>query len=78
MMQTNQLYKYDSTVTPRRRNDGDPVYAYRLIAEEGMELTNGEDRFWCIDTHTPEAWYEVPRDEEIAADDLVEELEAML
>lgn len=80
-MQTIELYYYKdagkTTITPVKRSDNDPVYAYRLIAEEGMELTNGEDRVPCIDTHTVEDWEEVPQDEEITADDLVEMLKEL-
>lgn len=31
----------------------------RLVADEGKELVNGEQRTSCIDTETAEGWVEV-------------------
>lgn len=61
-MQQIELYRYDNTdgsitVTPNKRNDTDTPHAYRLIADEGMELYNGEISTLCID---------IPLDEDIS------------
>ena len=65
-MQTINLYKYideDGTViTPNRREESDQPYCYRLIADEGYILTDGEIQTPCVDTHEPEEWYEIEDD----------------
>lgn len=38
---------------------------YRLVADDGMELTNGEITSSCVDTETIEGWEEVPALEEV-------------
>ena len=62
-MKIVNLYRYDETngiaVTPNIRNDGDTPYAYRLIAELGKILKNGDDAAYCIDTKTPDDWDEI-------------------
>ena len=62
-MKTVNLYRYDETngiaVTPNIRNDGDAPYAYRLIAESGKILKNGDDAAYCIDTKNPDDWEEI-------------------
>lgn len=62
-MKTVNLYRYDETngivVTPNIRNDGDVPYAYRLIAESGKILKNGDELTYCIDTKTPDDWEEI-------------------
>ena len=65
-MKIVNLYRYDETngiaVTPNIRNDGDTPYAYRLIAELGKILKNGDDAAYCIDTKTPDDWEEYEDD----------------
>lgn len=62
-MKTVNLYRYDETngivVTPNIRNDGDTPYAYRLIAESGKILKNGDELTYCVDTKTPDDWEEI-------------------
>lgn len=62
-MTTVNLYKYDDAngivVTPNIRNDGDTPYAYRLIAESGKILKNGDELTYCVDTKTPDDWEEI-------------------
>ena len=65
-MKIVNLYRYDETngiaVTPNIRNDGDTPYAYRLIAESGKILKNGDELTYCIDTKTPDDWTEYEDD----------------
>lgn len=62
-MKTVNLYRYDETngiaVTPNIRNDGDAPYAYRLIAESGKILKNGNELTYCVDTKTSDDWAEI-------------------
>ena len=62
-MKIVNLYRYEETngiaVTPNIRNDGDTPYAYRLIAESGKILKNGDELTYCIDTKTPDDWDEI-------------------
>lgn len=62
-MKTVNLYRYDETngivVTPNIRNDGDAPYAYRLVADDGKILKNGDELTYCIDTKTPDNWEEI-------------------
>ena len=62
-MQIIKLYKYKrenggTTVSPVMP-EGEYTEMVRLIAEEGKELVNGEQRTTCIDTETAEGWVEV-------------------
>ena len=65
-MKIVNLYRYDETngiaVTPNIRNDGDAPYAYRLIAESGKSLKNGDELTYCIDTKAPDDWTEYEDD----------------
>ena len=62
-MQTVTLYRYtrpdggvtDSPVKP----EGAYTVRYRLIAEEGMVLTNGTTTAACVDVDSPEGWTEI-------------------
>lgn len=67
-MQIINLYRYERpnggvTVSPV-----EPSCEYtemvRLVADEGKELFNGEQRTTCIDTETAEGWVEVDIEEE--------------
>lgn len=66
-MQKITLYRYTRpgggvTVSPVKP-DGEYTMLYRLIADEGRTLTDGENYTECVDTDNPDAWEEV--DEEI-------------
>lgn len=64
-MQTIVLYRYARTgggitVSPEQPDEGTAYeLRYRLIADEGLSLTNGEVFTPCTDTATPDAWQEV-------------------
>lgn len=68
-MQTKVLYRYKTKqggviVSPNKPSEkmhiGEITELQRLIADEGMVLTNGEKTTPCIDTDTPEVWMEIP------------------
>lgn len=46
------------TVSPVKP-DGEYTELYRLIADDGMVLTNGETVTACTDTNTPDVWAEI-------------------
>lgn len=64
-MQTIVLYRYARTgggitVSPEQPDEGTAYeLRYRLIADEGCSLTNGEIFTQCTDTATPDTWQEV-------------------
>ena len=64
-MQTITLYRYTRpdggvTVSPDQPDEGTAYeLRYRLIADEGHSLTNGEVFTQCTDTATPDEWQEV-------------------
>lgn len=65
------LYRYENTdgsvsITPIQRNEGDPIHAYRLIADEGYELYhNGENRHCSVlDVKDTSGWTQEPISEE--------------
>lgn len=64
-MQTITLYRYTRsdggvTVSPEQPDEGTAYeLRYRLIAEEGCSLTNGEIFTQCTDTDMPDTWQEV-------------------
>lgn len=62
-MKTVNLYKYVETngtvVTPHARNEEDTPDSYRLIADEGKILKNGETLTYCVDTNTTDGWEEI-------------------
>ena len=64
-MQTMTLYRYTRsdggvTVSPEQPDEGTAYeLRYRLIADEGCSLTNGEVFTQCTDTATPDEWQEV-------------------
>ena len=66
-MQTITLYRYNRpeggvTVSPVMP-DCEYTTLFRLVADEGMELTDGVIRTVCVDTETPEIWTEVEAEE---------------
>lgn len=63
-MQKITLYRYARhdggvSVSPVKP-DGEYTELFRLVADEGMILTDGENQTVCIDTDNPGAWSEVP------------------
>lgn len=64
-MQTIVLYRYARTgggitVSPEQPDEGTAYeLRYRLIADEGLSLTNGEVFTPCTDTATSDEWQEV-------------------
>ena len=63
-MQKITLYRFirpdgGVTVSPVKP-DGEYTELYRLVADEGMMLTDGENFTTCTDTENPGAWSEVP------------------
>lgn len=66
-MQKISLYRYtrsDGGITHSLSKPDNAEYTivYRLIADEGKELINGDIRTTCIDTNTDEGWSEVDAD----------------
>lgn len=62
-MQIVNLYKYirddgGTTISPAKPNT-EYIEMFRLIADEGKELVNGDIRTICIDVETTEGWIEV-------------------
>lgn len=72
-MQTITLYRYTRsdggvTVSPEQPDEGTAYeLRYRLIADEGHSLTNGEVFTQCTDTATPDAWQEVVGGDDFSA-----------
>ena len=63
-MITKTLYRVKRSdggidVTPNKPTDGVYTETYRLIADEGMILTDGENTFICVDTDEPNKYAEV-------------------
>lgn len=59
------LYKFEregggTTVSPEKPVDIEYTTAHRLVADEGMILTNGTDYVGCIDTDDVGNWNEIP------------------
>lgn len=61
------LYRYENadgsiSITPIKRNEGDEIYSYRLIADEGYELYyNGENQHaTVIDVKAVDGWTQKP------------------
>ena len=62
-MQTITLYRYSRadggvSISPVKP-DADYTALVRLVADEGMVLTDGKNFTSCIDTTTPDVWFEV-------------------
>lgn len=65
-MQKIELYRYvevdnSITVTPNKRNDNDLIHKYRLIADEGKALTDGENIASVVDVSIDDVgkWTEI-------------------
>lgn len=58
------LYRYEKAdgsyiITPKDEKETDTPYAFRLIADEDKVLTDGINTMPCIDTHTPDNYWEI-------------------
>jgi hypothetical protein len=66
-MKVIELYRYENegriTITPNKASDADIPSKYRLIADEGMELTDGDVVADCIDIPCEriDEWHEVEK-----------------
>ena len=63
-MKIVNLYRYEKPdgsvlVTKNKQNIGDQVHGYRLVAEEGMLLTDGNVMTPCVDVKDTSGWAEV-------------------
>lgn len=63
-MQKIPLYRFTrsdggATVSPVKP-DGEHTELFRLVADEGMTLTDGTNTTSCTDTATPDIWSEIP------------------
>lgn len=63
-MKIETLYRYERksgkvTVSPKMPEDRPYTEVYRLIADDGMILTNGEIQTPCIDVNSTDGWTEI-------------------
>jgi hypothetical protein len=63
------LYRVERTtggvdVTPIKPTEQSYTETYRVIADEGKVLTDGENHFICIDTDYPENYTEISETED--------------
>lgn len=63
-MEVRTLYRvtrFDGgiTITPNKPDDDNYTETYRLIADEGMILTDGENEYLVVDTDEPNKFSEV-------------------
>jgi hypothetical protein len=71
-MQTIELYRYERedggvTISPVKP-DVEYTIMYRLVADEGKILVNGDKTTACIDTDSIDGWEEIDYAEEEATD----------
>lgn len=70
-MQIVNLYRYERepekiTTSPIKPDDGiDYTIIYRLIADEGMAITDGTSIVECVDTNSSEGWADCDLSEEL-------------
>lgn len=62
-MQKITLYRYKRddggvTISPVQP-DGEYTVLYRLVAEDGYTLTDGNTTAGCVDTDNPDVWKEI-------------------
>lgn len=77
-MQIINLYKYirengGVTVSPNKPNV-EYTEMYRLVADEGKMITNGEIVTSCIDVETIEGWNEIEATDEATEEDYINAL----
>lgn len=68
-MQTITLYRYTRpdggvSTSPVKPDAADYTIKYRLIADEGMAITDGDIITMCVDTDTVNEWTEIEYSEE--------------
>ena len=74
-MQIVNLYRYERepgkiTTSPIKPDDGiDYTIIYRLIADEGMAITDGSSIVECVDTNSAEGWTDCDLPEEPAIEE---------
>ena len=78
-MQAISVYRYTRkdggvSVSPVKP-EGEYTELYRLVADEGMVLTDGVNYAACTDTARPELWYEVP---DTGTEDAMEDMRSAL
>lgn len=71
-MQKINLYKYrraDGGITvSTNKPKGEYTEMFRLIADEGKALTNGETTTYCADVESVEGWSEIDEPKEETAE----------
>lgn len=77
-MQKITLYRYvrpDGGVTvSTQKPDVDCTELCRLVADEGMTLTDGNSQAQCVDTYNPDRWAETELDQNALIDELIARL----
>lgn len=62
-MEIKTLYRYErepnKITVSTEKPDVEYTEMYRLIADEGKILTNGETETYCIDVDSPDGWTEI-------------------
>lgn len=81
-MQIIPLYKYERdnggiTVSPMKP-DGAYTEMFRIVADEGMVLTNGDISTSCTDVDSLDGWKEVEGGEDISGEELLHMVEEVL
>ena len=72
-MEIKTLYRYErepeKITVSTEKPDGEYTEIYRLIADEGKILTNGETEACCVDVESSDGWTEVEAPEEPEMDE---------
>lgn len=74
-MQIVDLYRYERepgkiTTSPVKPEDNvDYSVIYRLIADEGMAITDGSSIVECVDTNSSEGWTDCDLPEELTIEE---------
>lgn len=68
-MITKTLYRVKRSdggidITPNEPLNTECTETYRLIADEGMVLTDGANTYCCVDTDEPDKYSEIPEPSE--------------
>lgn len=62
-MEIKTLYRYErepgKITVSTEKPDVEYTEVFRLIADEGKILTNGETETYCIDVNSPDGWTEI-------------------
>lgn len=81
-MQIIPLYKYDRadggiTVSPVKP-ECEYTEMFRIVADEGMVLTNGDISTSCTDVESLDEWEEVDGGEDVSGEELLHMVEEVL